>query len=108
MMIHMESCLFCKIIDKEIPSEMVYEGSQAVAFKDINPKAKHHLLIVPRKHIESVMKMEEEDQTLMGHLLWDAKKLGDEMGLEGYQLKFHVGRKGGQEIDHVHLHMLAD
>ncbi len=104
----MPDCLFCKIIAKEIPSEMVYEGSQAVAFKDINPKAKHHLLIVPRKHIESVMKMEKDDQALMGHLIWDAKKIADELGLEGYQLKFHVGRKGGQEIDHVHLHLLGD
>jgi histidine triad (HIT) family protein len=104
----MDDCLFCKIINKEIPSKMVYEGSQAVGFHDINPKAKHHILIVPRMHIESVMTMEEEDQLLMGHLLWDAKKIAQDLGLEGYQLKFHVGRKGGQEIDHVHLHLLAD
>lgn len=104
----MDTCLFCDIIDKKIPSKMVYEGSQAVAFHDINPKAKHHLLIVPRQHIDSVMTMEETDQALMGHLIWDAKKIAEEMGLEGYQLKFHVGRKGGQEIFHVHLHLLAD
>ncbi len=87
---------------------MVYEGSQAVAFKDINPKAKHHILIVPKKHIDSVMSMEESDQELMGHLIWDAKKIADEMGLEGYQLKFHCGEKGGQEIFHVHLHLLSE
>jgi len=104
----MDTCLFCDIIDKKIPSKMVYEGSQAVAFHDINPKAKHHLLIVPRKHIDSVMTMEEDDQPLMGHLIWDAKKIAEDLGLEGYRLKFHVGRKGGQEIFHVHLHLLAD
>jgi len=104
----MNDCLFCKIINKDIPSTMVYEGSQAVGFKDINPKAKHHILIVPRKHIESVMTMEESDQALMGHLIWDAKKIAQDLGFPGYQLKFHVGRHGGQEIDHVHLHLLSD
>ena len=104
----MPDCLFCKIIAKEIPSKMVYEGSQAVAFHDINPKAKHHILIVPKKHIDSVMTMEESDQELMGHLIWDAKKIAEDLGLEGYQLRFHVGRKGGQEVFHVHMHLLSD
>ncbi|MDP3975359.1 MAG: histidine triad nucleotide-binding protein [bacterium] len=104
----MTDCLFCKIIAKEIPSSMVYEGSQAVGFKDINPKAKHHILVVPRKHIDSVMAMEEGDQELVGHLIWDAKKIAEDLQLEGYQLRFHVGAKGGQEIFHLHLHLLAD
>jgi histidine triad (HIT) family protein len=104
----MADCLFCKIIDGEIPSEKIYEGSQAIAFKDINPKATHHILVVPRKHIDSVATMEKDDQELMGHLIWDAKKIAEDLGLEGYQLKFHVGEKGGQEIFHVHLHLLAD
>jgi histidine triad (HIT) family protein len=104
----MNNCLFCKIVAKEIPSKMVYEGSQAVGFHDINPKAKHHILVVPRKHIDSVLTMDEGDQALMGHLIWDAKKIADELGLEGYQLKFHVGKKGGQEVFHVHMHLLAD
>ena len=104
----MNSCLFCKIIGKEVPATMVYEGPQAVGFHDINPKAKHHILVVPRRHIDSVMAMKEDDQALMGHLIWDAKKIAENLGLEGYQLKFHVGKKGGQEIDHVHLHLLSD
>lgn len=89
-------------------ADMVYEGSKAVAFNDINPKAKHHVLIVPKKHIDSVITMEEGDQELVGHMVWDAKKIAEERGLEGYQLHFHVGRKGGQIIDHIHLHLLAD
>lgn len=104
----MDDCLFCKIVAKEIPSKLVYEGSKAVAFHDINPKAKHHILVTPRKHIDSVMTMEEDDQELIGHLVWDAKKIAEDLGLEGYQLRFHVGEKGGQEIFHVHLHLLAD
>ena len=104
----MDDCLFCKIINKEIPTEFVYEGSKAVAFNDINPKSKHHVLIVPKKHIDSVMTMEEADQELVGHMVWDAKKIAEDLGLEGYQLRFHVGEKGGQEIFHIHLHLLAD
>ena len=104
----MDDCLFCKIIAKDVPADFVYEGSQAVGFKDINPKATHHILVVPRKHIDSVLTMEEGDQQLMGHLVWDAKRIAKDLGLEGYQLRFHVGRKGGQEIDHVHLHLLGD
>lgn len=104
----MNTCIFCRIISKDLPAKMVYEGSQAVGFHDINPKAKHHLLIVPRRHIDSVMTMQEDDQALMGHLIWDAKKIAEELGLEGYQLKFHVGKKGGQEVDHVHMHLLAN
>ena len=104
----MTDCLFCKIIGKEIPADMVYEGAQAVAFKDINPKAKHHILVTPRKHIDSIMTMEEDDQQLMGHLVWDAKQIAEELDLAGYQLKFHVGETGGQEIFHVHLHLLAN
>jgi histidine triad (HIT) family protein len=103
----MNDCIFCKIIAKEIPSKIVYEGPSAIGFHDINPKAKHHILVVPRKHIESVMTMEEIDQELMGHLIWDAKKIAEQLNLEGYQIRFHVGEKGGQEIFHVHLHLLA-
>ena len=87
---------------------MIYEGPQAVGFHDINPKAKHHILVVPRQHIDSVMTMQEGDQNLMGRLIWDAKKIAEQLGLEGYQLRFHVGKKGGQEIFHVHVHLLAD
>jgi histidine triad (HIT) family protein len=104
----MSGCLFCKIREKEIPSEMVYEGERAFAFKDIHPKAKHHILIVPRKHIDSVMTMEEADQELIGHLIWDAKKIAEDLDLDGYRLQFNCGEKGGQIIFHIHLHLMAD
>ena len=101
-------CLFCKILNKEIPTEFIHEDEICSAFNDINPKAKTHVLIVPKKHIDSIMTLGEEDKNIVAHLIFTAKKIAEEKGLEGYQLRFHVGEKGGQEIFHIHLHLLAD
>lgn len=87
---------------------MVYEGPDAVGFKDIHPKAKHHILIVPRRHVDGVLTMEQTDLELMGGLIWDAKNIAKDLGLEGYKLIFNCGAKGGQVIFHVHLHLMAD
>ncbi len=103
----MDNCLFCKIINKEIPSEFIYEDDLCVAFNDIKPKAPTHVLLVPKKHIDSIMTLEEEDRDIVSHLVYIAKKIAEDKGLEGYQLKFHVGEKGGQEIFHLHLHLLG-
>jgi len=100
-------CLFCQIAKKELPSEIVYEDKKFVAFKDIRPKAPVHLLIVPRKHIESIDHVKIQDKELMGELLLTAQKIAKEYKLEGYKLQFNVGRKGGQLIDHLHLHLLS-
>lgn len=104
----MKPCIFCKIVKKEIPSQIVLEGPDMIAFKDINPKAKHHVLIVPKTHIDSIMTLQESDQALMGKLIWNGKKIGEHLNVEGYQLRFHVGEKGGQEVFHVHMHFLSD
>lgn len=100
-------CIFCKIINRELPSEIVFENAKFIAFKDINPKAKIHLLVVPKKHIASVNELEEEDKELIGELILTAKKVSQEQNLTGYKLVFNVGRKGGQMIDHIHLHLLS-
>lgn len=100
-------CLFCKIINKEVPSEIVYEDDKVIAFKDIHPKAPLHLLIIPKKHIPSVDHLEIEDKTLMGELILAAKKIAREKNLKGYKLQINVGRPAGQLIDHLHLHLLA-
>jgi histidine triad (HIT) family protein len=100
-------CLFCKIVNKEIPSEIVYEDEKVVVFKDINPKAPTHLLIVPKKHISSVDHVEIEDKALMGELILAAQKIAREKGLEGYKLQINVGRSAGQLIDHLHIHLLS-
>lgn len=103
----MEDCLFCKIIKKEIPAEIVCENEEVIAFKDIKPKASLHILILPKKHIESVNHLGVEDKYLMGDLFLAAKKIAKEKNLEGYKLAVNVGRKGGQLIDHLHLHLLG-
>ncbi len=103
----MSDCLFCKILNKEINSEMVHEDEFCVAFKDINPKARVHLLIVPKKHIDSIAHMEEGDEKIMGHLINIAKKLAEQNQCKGYQLLFNVGREAGQIIFHVHLHLMG-
>jgi len=103
----MAECIFCKIINKETPSEIVYEDEKTIAFKDINPKAPVHILIIPKKHIASIIDLKEEDKDLIGEIIFRAKKVAEEKGLKGYKLIFNVGREGGQIIDHLHLHLLG-
>lgn len=104
----MVECLFCKIINKEISSEIVYEDESILAFKDIKPLAPVHILIIPKKHISSVDHIEIEDKTLMGDLILTAQKIAREMKLEGYKLQINVGRSAGQIIDHLHIHLLSE
>lgn len=104
----MEECLFCRIARKEIESTIVHEDEKFLVFKDINPKASFHVLIIPKKHIESIDHVEIEDKALMGEFILTAQKVAREKNLEGYRLGINVGRKGGQLIDHLHLHLLAD
>lgn len=104
----MEDCLFCKIINKEVESDIVYEDEICTAFKDINPKARVHLLIVPNKHIPKVSDIEEGDQKIMYHLIKVAKDLAEELNCKSYKLLFNVGREAGQIIFHVHLHLMGD
>jgi len=104
----MKDCLFCKIAQKEVSSDIVYEDDKFVVFCDINPQAALHLLIVPRKHIHSIDHVEPEDKELMGDLILTAQKVARQHSLAGYKLHFNVGKEGGQVVDHLHLHLLAD
>ncbi|PJE69736.1 MAG: histidine triad nucleotide-binding protein [Candidatus Staskawiczbacteria bacterium CG10_big_fil_rev_8_21_14_0_10_38_10] len=103
----MENCIFCKIANKELPSEIIYEDGNFISFKDISPKAPTHFLIIPKKHIESVNHLQPGDREMVGQLLLIAKKISEEKKLTGYRLVINVGRKGGQLIDHLHLHLLS-
>ena len=103
----MEDCIFCKIIKGEIPSAKVFENDKVIAFNDIKPKAKVHILIVPKKHIESVKHLERTDGELVAELIFVAQKIAKEKNLEGYKLVVNVGREGGQLVDHLHLHLLS-
>lgn len=100
-------CLFCKITQKELPADIVYEDEHFVAFKDIRPKAPVHLLVVPRKHIESIDHAEIHDKELLGALLLTAQTIARQQNLDGYKLQINVGRKGGQLIDHLHVHLVS-
>lgn len=105
----MDECIFCRLIDGEIPSEIVYEGERVVAFKDINPKAPVHLLVVPRKHISALSDAVEEDQGLLGELALTAAELAKREGLaaSGFRLVVNNGPEGGQEVFHLHYHLLG-
>ncbi len=104
------NCLFCKIIAGEIPSSMVYEDELLVAFKDINPKANVHILIVPRKHIaDNNAYSASEDAEIAARLFEVAPKIAKEQGIfeSGYRLVMNTGKDGRQEIQHLHMHLLG-
>lgn len=105
----MSDCIFCKIINKEIKSEIVFEDEQVVVFKDINPRAPIHLLIVSKEHIGSINDLELKHQELIGHMVLTAKKVAQQENFDakGYKLVFNVGRDGGQVVEHIHLHVLS-
>ncbi len=105
----MSECLFCKIAAKTIPSKMVYEDDQAVAFEDIHPQAPVHLLVVPRKHIASLSHAEAGDTALLGHLLQVCATLAKQKGIaeNGYRVVANTGRDGGQTVFHLHVHVLG-
>lgn len=105
-----DSCLFCKIIAKEIPSSFIFENEDVVAINDIYPKAKTHVLILSKKHIATIMdlKEDEQDEMLVGKMTLAARDIAREKGLPGYRLSFNVGKAGGQEVFHIHLHLMSD
>lgn len=100
-------CVFCKIISKQIPADFLYENDQLIAFKDINPSAPVHNLIVPKEHIPSIAHLEGNHKEVLAALIYKAKDLASKAGLKGYKLVFNVGKDGGQVIDHLHLHLLG-
>ena len=105
MKMKMEDCIFCKIANKLTDTELVYEDDKVSAFDDIKPKAPVHILIVPKKHIESVNHVEIEDKNLMGDLILAAQKIARQKDLVGYNLHINVGRPAGQLVDHLHIHL---
>lgn len=104
----MSDCLFCNIIAGKMDTEFVYEDERVVAFKDINPQAPVHILIVPRKHISTLLDLKEEDNTLIGHIYQIANKLAREYEIEdGFRVVSNCKEKGGQTVFHIHFHLLG-
>jgi len=102
-------CLFCKIADGEIPARIVFQDEKAIAFEDINPQAPTHVIIVPRKHIPTVLDVAEEDQDLMGYLYVVANQIAADRSLteSGFRLVINCKKSAGQEVFHAHIHMLG-
>lgn len=101
-------CLFCKIIEGEIPSDCLYEDDEVYVFKDIDPQAPVHFLVIPKKHIDSLDEMEDADGPLIAHVFQVIRDLAKREGLEkGYRVVHNIGEDGGQSVKHMHFHVLG-
>lgn len=105
----MSDCIFCKIANKEINSDFVYEDDEIIAFKDINPQAPIHILVIPKKHIESIIDLTDEDEMLVGKMYTAVRKIAKKLNIEesGFRLIVNCGIDAGQEVPHLHFHILA-
>ena len=105
----MDDCVFCKIIKGEIPSDKVYEDEEILAFRDIKPAAPIHILVIPKKHIASLAHMEKEDEIIVGKIYGVINKIAEEQGFKenGYRVIVNCGKDAGQEVMHLHFHLLA-
>ncbi len=105
----MEDCIFCKIINREIPSSIVYEDGDIIAFRDVNPQAPVHILVIPKKHISSLIDLKEEDEFLIGKIFTVINKIAKQEGInkKGFRVIVNCGEDGGQEVKHLHFHILG-
>lgn len=105
----MENCIFCKIVNKELSSEILYEDEYSLAFRDINPQAPVHILVIPKKHIRSLVEMDENDKGIIGHLIYTAKDLATRLGIsnKGFRMIVNSGLESGQSVWHLHFHVMG-
>ena len=105
----MEDCVFCKIVDGKIPSNKVFENDEILAFKDINPAAPIHILVIPKKHINSLADLSEEDKEYVWAIHKAMNKIAEEQGFkdDGYRVIINCGKNAGQEVMHLHYHLLS-
>ncbi len=105
----MEDCIFCKIINNEIPAELIFEDDRIVAFNDVNPQAPIHILIIPKEHFASLNDIPEEKEDILGHILLRARQIARNLGIDeqGYRIVLNTARDSGQEVFHIHFHLLG-
>ncbi len=105
----MEDCIFCKIINKEIPASIVYEDERIIAFDDINPQAPVHVLLIPKEHYPSLNEIPEDRKDVLSHLLLKAREIAreKEIGERGYRIVLNTARESGQDVLHIHFHLLG-
>ena len=102
-------CIFCGIAKKEIPAKIVYEGENVIAFEDIQPKAPVHIVIIPKKHIPTVLELKQEDKELVGQIFLTVPKIAEikKVSESGYRIVLNKGKDAGQTVDHLHFHLLG-
>lgn len=105
----MEDCLFCKIANKELESQYVYEDEKVIAFKDVDPQAPVHVLIIPKKHYTSILDVPDDEMNIIAHIYKIAKKIVKDRGVaqKGFRLINNCGEEGGQSVPHLHFHLLG-
>ena len=105
----MENCIFCKIINKEVPSTIVYEDEKVIAFNDVNPAAPIHILLVPKKHVEKVLDLKDEEMEIVAHIYKVINKIAKDQGFaeKGFRVITNCGKDSGQEVMHLHFHVIA-
>ena len=105
----MNDCLFCKVINKEIPSSIVYEDDEILAFRDIHPVTPVHILVIPKKHITSLAHLEKEDEAVIGRIYTVINEIAKKEGIleKGFRVIVNCGEDGGQEVKHLHFHLLG-
>ena len=105
----MDDCLFCKIVAGDIPADKVFENNSIYAFRDIDPKAPTHILIIPKEHISTMNDLDESHKTLVGEIMLTAKEIAGQEGIadSGYRTVFNCNQDGGQAVYHIHLHLLG-
>jgi len=105
----MTECIFCKLINRDFPTDIVFESDTVFAFKDIDPQAPHHVLIIPKKHIPTLNDLTTEDSGLISELVLTATQIARELKIDGsgYRILFNCNAEGGQDVYHIHLHLLG-
>lgn len=103
-----EKSIFSKIIDREIPATIEYEDDKCIVIHDINPKARVHLLVIPKKEIATLFDLTPDDKDLMAHMMLLLPQLANAQGLEGFKTQINTGESGGQEVFHIHIHLIGD
>lgn len=103
----MQNCIFCKIINQQLPADIIYQDDLIIVFKDINPKAKIHQLLIPKLHIKSLLDLSLEHKNIITHAIYKIPEIARQLGLSGFRTIINTGKDGGQIVDHLHFHILS-
>ncbi len=103
----MQNCIFCKIVNQQLPADIIYQDDLIIVFKDINPKAKIHQLLIPKLHIKSLLDLSLEHKNIITHAVYKIPEIAKQLGLSGFRTIINTGKDSGQIVDHLHFHILS-